>query len=43
LRSSSMKELTREWFREHSSRLKIDEHFTYRIDGNHLQLWMTVV
>ena len=41
-RSSSMEQLTREWFQEHSSRLKLNNHFTYRINGNQVQLWMSV-
>jgi hypothetical protein len=39
---SSMGILTREWFQEHSSRLKTNDHFTYRINVNDVHLWMSV-
>jgi hypothetical protein len=39
---SSMGALKREWFQEHSSRLKTNDHFTYRINYNNIHLWMSV-
>jgi hypothetical protein len=39
----SIKEkLAKEWFQEHSSRLKKPDQFTYRIDDKIIQLWMNV-
>jgi hypothetical protein len=40
--SSSMEILTREWFKEHSPRMKTNDRFTYRINGNNVYLWMSV-
>jgi len=37
-----MKALTRIWFQEHSSRLKINDHFTYQVNVNTVHLWITV-
>jgi hypothetical protein len=34
--------LTKEWFQEHSSRLKNPDQFTYRMDDRMIQLWMNV-
>ncbi len=39
---SSKEKLTKEWFQEHSSRLKKSDQFTYRIDDKIIQLWMNV-